>query len=186
MLKQIIGCVSLVLVFQQASALELDQVRSLEVPTSLKFRGYADRGQTPSNATAFNINSGYPSCQLAILPNSKSMNSRSFKVVDTEPKYDGGRVDIYNLTEKLELQITKVTSEVTEVEQECSIPSHPELCDSNPPMVKSKTTTIDMVDADSNRWYLMCMSDEIESSRNIEPTIDVKDVVKSFGPLNLK
>lgn len=186
MLKQIIGCVTLVLAVQQVSAIELDQIISLEVPTSIKFRGYAERDKTPENATAFNQKSGYPSCNLAYLPNSKSMKSKAFKIVDVEPKYDGGRVDIYNLTQTTELQVTKVKSEVTEAKQECSIPDHPELCDENPPMVKTKTTVIDMIDSSTNRWYLLCISEEIESSRNIEPKIDTADVVNVFGPLKLK
>ena len=186
MIKQIIGGILLMAAVQQVSALELDQIRSLEVPTTIKFRGYADRGQTPTSVTAFNQKSAYPSCNLAYLPNSNSMKSNLFKVVDSEPKYDGGRVDIFNLTQKIELQITKVKSEVKEAAQECALPDHPELCDENPPMVKSKTTIIDMVDADLNRWYLLCISEEIESSRNIEPVIETADVVKNFGPLNLK
>ena len=186
MLKQIIGCVSLFLVVNQVSAMELDQVRSLEVTTSLQFRAYAAANQSATDATAFNQKSGYPSCQLSYLPNAKKMDAKLFKVVGTEPKYDGGRVDLFSLNKNLELTILKMDSQVSEKAQECALPSHPEMCDSNPPMVKSKSTDIEMRDAKGDRWFLLCMSDEIESAKGVQPTISTEDVLKVFGPLKLK
>ena len=186
MLKEIILGVCIFSSLQQVSARELDQVSSVEVLTSAKLRGYADAGKQPESATAFSQNASYPSCQLMFLPALKVMDSRTFNIVGTEPKYDGGLVEIYGLKQNRMLKIVRINSQVNEKEQECALPSHPELCDQNPPMVKSKSTDVDLTDAQGNRWLLLCNSEEILSEKGITPKIEIQEVIKSLGSVNLK
>ena len=186
MLKSIYGFILLMAVFQQASGFELDQVKSMEATTSLKFRAYVEQNQLPSEATSFSEKQEFPSCQLDYLPTTKIVNMTQFKLVSSEAAYGGARVDTFNLLKNLELHIVKVSSDIKDNPRECALPSHPELCDQNPPMVRVKTTVIEAQDYDSNRWFFICMSNEVDTKLGINPTIDSTEVVKRFGAINLK
>ena len=169
------------------SATELENSLSIEVNSEVKLRIYVDQqdqDRAPKSLTAYS-EGGPVGCMLNYLPVSETVDRSQFVLIGSEPKYSG-RVDIYTPAQPKDLKIKSVEVEVKEEARACEIPSHPELCDENPPMVKRKAVFLELVDSSKDRWMLHCYSQQVLSESGITPSVSKSDVMKSLKGLEVK
>ena len=130
---------------------------------------------TDLHASTDSASIGY--CNLSYKPTNKKINSKIFQIIASEPKQDGARIDIFAALKNIDLKVISTESIVEELDEACALPSHPELCDENPALMKQKHTYVKLLDAKSNQWFLSCTSSQVEASRGIEPSIVTENIL---------